>query len=114
MAELRFDPKLGEQTAETITNILNGQLPATIMEAYELAKMIGEDNPLVEGLGNLCKLYEHEFNEQGVPRANKIRDNMMANSELAKMFNSLSVAKVAGAADMGVVKDNNYDAAKNL
>ena len=114
MAELRLDPKLGEEVAETITNILNGQLQQSVVDAYDVSKQIGDDNPIVEQVGALCRQYETTFNEELVPRANKVRDNNMAYSNMARIFNSYSVAKVADAADMGTVKDNNYDAATNL
>lgn len=111
---LNMDPKFGQQAAETIVVLLNGEAREVVVDAYQLARTVGEDNPAVEHLDKMFKDYEVFFNDQMMPAVNKIKDNFLANSDLATYFNNLDFANVQAAEEVGTVEDANYDAAKDL
>ena len=114
MAQLTFDPKLGEQAAEAMSSVLNGDLPNSIAAAYETGKHAGEDNPIVEAISVKCTGYETMFNEQLLPAMQVVHDFAMGYAELAASVNRLDVAQTKGPEDFGHVEANNYDAAKVL
>ena len=114
MAKFIIDPQLAQELAEGIVNAGNGRVQETVVNAYSIAKKIGEDNPVVEVPARNCKQYEVIFNERYLPILNKCAENMYALSDLQTYVLNMQAATVADAGDMGHVEDNNYDAAKNL
>lgn len=112
--QMVFKPGVAEQAAETLSSILNGELQNSVINAWNICKNMGEDNPLVETLGTSLKDYEAKFNDELLPLATRLKDNFFANEEFVKRFNSLSVATVSKDVDLGTVQDNNYDAAAHL
>lgn len=112
--ELNLDPKLAQEAAEAIVNACNGRAQEVIVVAWQIAQQAGEDNPLVEGLRAVIKDYEVFYNEQLVPAANALKDNMEQYGVFANAINNMTVAKVAAAEDIGRVDSAEYDAASDL
>ena len=114
MAGFVFDPKLSAEAVEAITAFATGDAQAVLQESWDIIRQLGEDNPIVDGAkGQLLKVQEH-FNDQFVVINNKVRENLLAYEDTAKMINTYAVAGPKDAGDFGSVQDNNYDAAKNL
>ena len=114
MANLVFDPKKGQEAAETLVAVCNGKAQDQIVELYQLVKSLGEGNPVVDDPMKVLRQAADYFNDEFVPCANKIKGHFEEYSELASAILAVDSAKVAAGEDMGQVADTTYDAAAML
>lgn len=114
MAQLVFDPKHGQEAADAILSVCNGQVTEPVVGLYGVVKTLGEGNPIVDTPVADLKKIEAYFNEQVVPAANAIKEHFLEHAELSAMVMNTESAKTAEGEDIGQVGDTTYDAAKNL
>lgn len=114
MANLVFDPKKGQEAADSLVAVCNGSAVESIVNLYGIVKSLGEDNPIVDVPAADLKKIETYFNEEFVVAANTIQGHFMEYAELAALIQNTEAAAVADGEEMGQIQDTTYDAAKNL
>lgn len=114
MANLVFDPKKGQEAADTLTAICNGEAQDVIVELYTSVKALGEDNPIVDAPLAALKKIEAYFNDQFVPHANAIKEHFMEYAELSAAIQNTQAAATRDGEDLGQVADTTYNAAAVL
>lgn len=114
MANLVFDPKKGQEAADTLVSVCNGKAQEQIVGLYQLVKSLGEGNPVVDAPCAVLHQAADYFNEEFVPAANKIKDHFGEYAELSAAILATESAKVAAGEEMGQVADTTYDAAAML
>lgn len=111
---IQFDAKKGQQAADELVSIMNGDFAASVVELYGTVRKLGEDNPIVDAPCNVLKEIEAYFNDEIVPAANSIQGHFMEYAEAANAINNAQAAKTAAGEEVGAIGDTTYDAAKNL
>lgn len=114
MAELKFDPKKGQEAAEALISFCNGAAQDSLVELFGIVKSMGEGNPIVDAPIAALKKVEQYFNEEFVPHANAIKDHFMEYSELSALIINTQAASVKDGEGMGSVQETTYNAAKKL
>lgn len=111
---IQFDAKKGQQAADELVSIMNGEFAASVVELYSTVKKMGEDNPIVDAPCAVLRKVEAYFNEEIVPAANAIQGHFMEYAETSNLINNTQAASVADGEEVGAIGDTTYDAARGL
>lgn len=111
---VKLNPEAGVELAGIITNLMDGVVLEVVQNAFQAARTMGDDNHLVEGIKEKFMAFQARYNEQVVPAANKVKQSLEEFTDFADYVAKLQVDSGVKDVEVGAVKPNSYDAAKNL
>lgn len=107
-------PEAGVELATIITQLLDGTVLDVVQNAFQAARTMGDDNNLVEGVKEKFMAFQAKYNDEVVPAANKVKQSFEEFTDFADYVAKLSIDSSVKDVEVGTVKPNSYDAAKNL
>ncbi len=111
---VNLKPEVGTELAAGLSKVLDGTVLEVIQTAYDGIRALGDDNHIVESIKEKFMKIQEKYNGDLVPAANSVKAKFEAYTDYAEYVSKLSIDTGVKDVDVGSVKPNNYDAAKNL
>lgn len=113
-ATVNLDPQAGVELAGIITQLLDGVVLETVQNMYQAARSMGDENNLVEGIKAKFMSFQAKYNDELVGNANRVKKSFEEFTDFAEYVAKLQIDSSVKDVEVGQVKPNTYDAAKNL
>lgn len=111
---VNLKPEAGVELAGIITKLMDGDVLDVVQSAFQAARTMGDDNHLVEGIKEKFMAFQAKYNDEVVPAANKVKTSFEEFTDFAEYVAKLQIDSSVRDVEVGQVKPNTYDAAKNL
>ena len=107
-------PEAGLELADILTKVLDGVVLEKVQMAFDAARSLGDDNHVVEEIKRKFMAFQDKYNNDAVPASNKAKQSFEEFTDFAEYIKKLQVDTGVRDVEVGTVKPNSYDAAKNL
>lgn len=111
---VKLDPKLGGEVQDAIHMIMDNSVINTVGKAFELARALGDDTPIVEAVKDKFIKFQDKYNDEVVPVAKKVQDSMSGFIDSTTLLGNLQSDSSMKDVEVGTVQDNMYDAMNEL
>lgn len=107
-------PEVGIEGAQMLKDLMDGVILERVGAAFQACRIMGEENPLVQGLTEKFNNFQNLYNGDLVTVVNKGSKSLEEYSDFATYVAKIQVDSSMKDVEVGTVKPNSYDAAKNL
>lgn len=107
-------PEVGTEAAQLLKDLMDGVILERIASAFQTCRIMGDENPLVQGITEKFNNFQSLYNDTVVPAVNKASKSLEEYTDFATYVARIQVDSSMKDVEVGTVKPNSYDAAKNL
>lgn len=111
---VNLNPEAGQELATILTSLMDGVILDVVQEGYQAARALGDENDMVQQISAKFMAFQDKYNNDVVPGSNKAKTHFEEFTDYAEYVKKLQIDSSVKDVEVGQVKPNTYDAAKNL